>query len=87
MGAVPGMVEGQSRQGDGNMTTPEEAQRSVHMTWYFLHKLLDPQLTPNVPKAVRDEASWLAKHYPYPSEVYQENGMHLRNLKVSEAAK
>ncbi len=69
------------------MTTPDEARRSVHMTWYFLHKLLDPQMTPNVPSDVRKEARWLAKHFPYPSEIYSENGMHLRNLKVMEAAK
>lgn len=62
------------------MTTREEQARAVHMTWYFLHKLLNPQQTPNVPRVIREEASHLAKHYPYPCEILNEDGTIIRNL-------
>jgi hypothetical protein len=46
------------------MTTPVERFRAIAKTRHFLHALLDPKRTPGVPKAIRDEASRCAKHYP-----------------------
>lgn len=52
------------------MTLPDERYRAVVYTHDFLRKLLDPKATPRVPKAVRQEARRLLKHYP--AEFYMD---------------
>ena len=47
------------------MTTQIEAFRSLIDTRRFLFSLLVPGNTPGVPKAIRQQASALIKHYPY----------------------
>ena len=49
------------------MTLPHERELAVHNTREFLLSLLNPTLTPRVPRAIRLEARALLKHYPaYP---------------------
>lgn len=46
------------------MTLPHERFRAIAKTRHFLFALLDAKRTPGVPKAIRDEASRCAKHFP-----------------------
>lgn len=46
------------------MTLPIERTNAVLRTEKFLIDLRDPKKYPRVPKAVREEASRLLKHYP-----------------------
>ena len=46
------------------MTVPIERTNAVVQTEEFLAKLLDPKLTPKIPKSIRKEAASLLKHYP-----------------------
>ena len=46
------------------MTLPTERTNAVLRTERFLIDLMDPQKYPRVPKAVRQEAGRLLKHYP-----------------------
>jgi hypothetical protein len=46
------------------MTLPDERARAVLNTQAFLRRLLDPKLTPRVPKAIREEAYRCLRHYP-----------------------
>ena len=46
------------------MTLPIERTNAVLRTEKFLMDLRDPKKYPRVPKAVREEASRLLKHYP-----------------------
>jgi hypothetical protein len=46
------------------MTVPIERKNAVVYTEKFLIDLLNPKVTPRVPKAVRDEARRLLRHYP-----------------------
>jgi len=46
------------------MTLPVERTNAVLRTERFLIDLLDPKKTPRVPRAVRQEAGRLLKHYP-----------------------
>lgn len=46
------------------MTLPDERTRAVLYTRSFLLSLQIPKETPGVPKAIRDEARRLLKHYP-----------------------
>lgn len=46
------------------MTMPAERTRAVIYAQDFLLALLDPKKTPRVPKAIRDRAYRLLKHYP-----------------------
>lgn len=46
------------------MTLPVERTRAVAATREFLIRLLRPSDTPGVPRAVRDEARNLLRHYP-----------------------
>ena len=46
------------------MTLPCERTNAVLRTEQFLKDLRDPKKYPNVPKAVREEASRLLRHYP-----------------------
>jgi hypothetical protein len=46
------------------MTVPIERTRAVNKAREFLYDLLDPKKTPRVPKAVREKALRVLKHYP-----------------------
>lgn len=46
------------------MTTPSERTRAVVHTAEFLRDLTMPSVTPEVPRAVREEARRLLRHYP-----------------------
>jgi hypothetical protein len=46
------------------MTMPIERTRAVNKAREFLYDLLDPKKTPRVPKAVRERALRVLKHYP-----------------------
>lgn len=46
------------------MTIPIERTRAVNKAREFLYDLLDPKKTPRVPKAVREKALRVLKHYP-----------------------
>lgn len=45
------------------MTLPDERYRAVRSTEEFLQRLAGGQYA-RVPKAVRDDARWLLRHYP-----------------------
>lgn len=47
------------------MTLPNERTRAIVNTRNFLYDLADPKKTPRVPKAVRQEALRVLKHYPW----------------------
>lgn len=53
------------------MTMPDERKRSLKYTRDFLRSLLNPKSTPKVPKAVRDQAYRVLKHYPGNYELDQ----------------
>lgn len=46
------------------MTLPDERSRAVANAQQFLFDLLDPKKTPKVPKAIRQRAGRILKHYP-----------------------
>lgn len=46
------------------MTLPDERYRSVLMTQKFLLSLLDPKVTPRVPKSIRGQALVCLRHFP-----------------------
>ena len=46
------------------MTVPLERTRAVNHTRAFLYELIDPKKTPRVPKAIRQRALHLLRHYP-----------------------
>ena len=46
------------------MTLPEEEARAIAATRTFLYDLLDPKQTPRVPRAIRQRARRVLKHYP-----------------------
>ena len=46
------------------MTTPDERTKAVLRVERFLMDLRNPKKYPRVPKAVREEASRLLRHYP-----------------------
>jgi hypothetical protein len=54
------------------VTLPEEEARAIAETRTFLYDLLDPKQTPRVPKAIRQRARRVLKHYPLmpPDEAY-----------------
>jgi hypothetical protein len=56
------------------MTMNYERRRAVNQTRDFLTDLLDPKKTPRVPKAIRQEASRMLKHFPqdYDMEIAAE---------------
>jgi hypothetical protein len=51
------------------MTVPAERTFAVVYAHAFLKDLLNPAITPRVPKDVRATARWLLRHYPEPSTV------------------
>lgn len=46
------------------MTIPIERTRAVNKAREFLYDLTDPKKTPKVPKAIREQALRILKHYP-----------------------
>ena len=46
------------------MTLHDEEARAIDATRQFMFELLDPKLTPRVPKAIRQQARRLLKHFP-----------------------
>ena len=46
------------------MSTPEEQERAISKVRRFLFDLMDPQVTPRVPKYIRQRARQVSKHYP-----------------------
>jgi len=46
------------------MSTPQEEKNALDKAKNFLFDLLDPKKTPKVPKAIRQRASAILKHYP-----------------------
>lgn len=46
------------------MTLPDERFRAVMQTKNFLAELADPNKTPRIPKAIRQQAVWCLRHYP-----------------------
>lgn len=46
------------------MTLPYERTRAVLRTEDFLRDMLDPKVTPRIPKQLRQHAASLLKHYP-----------------------
>ena len=51
------------------MTLPFERFRAVTETERFLLNLSDPKVTPGVPKAIRERARALLRHYPTASDL------------------
>lgn len=51
------------------MSLPDEKTRAMQSARKFLYDLLNPQATPRVPKAVRDRARRVVKHYPFDFEI------------------
>jgi hypothetical protein len=61
------------------MTLPHEEYNSLVNAKQFLFDLLDPKLTPGVPKAIRERARAVLKHYPFDmtlKEFYKESMHH-----------
>ncbi len=46
------------------MTLPDERWRSLVETKKFLMELLSPRMTPKVPRAIRERANTLLRHWP-----------------------
>lgn len=46
------------------MTVPVERTNAVLNTEQLLYDLMDPKKTPRVPKAIRERARLLLRHYP-----------------------
>ena len=46
------------------MSTPEEQERAISKVRRFLFDLMDPQVTPRVPRYIRQRARQVSKHYP-----------------------
>lgn len=51
------------------MTVPRERTNAVVFTRSFLYDLIDPKKTPRVPKAIRQRANGLLRHYPSQYEM------------------
>jgi len=51
------------------MTLPNERTNAVENAREFLRSLLDPKLTPRVPKDIRRQAYWVLRHFPGPVDM------------------
>jgi hypothetical protein len=51
------------------MSLKNEKQRALITARAFLRDLLDPKVTPRIPKAVRQRAYWALRHYPADYDV------------------
>ena len=47
------------------MTMPDERSRAITTTREFLYALLDPKVSPGVPRYVRQAAHRCLRHYPF----------------------
>jgi hypothetical protein len=56
------------------MTLPTERTNAVLRTEKFLLDLCNPKATPRVPRAVRQEAGRLLKHYPSKYDMEEMEG-------------
>lgn len=61
------------------MTLPYEEKRGLQYTGVFLACLLNPKLTPRVPRKIREEARRCLRHYPadYKIELLYEGVKHV----------
>ena len=46
------------------MSTQDEEQRAISQVRRFLYDLMDAEVTPRVPKYIRQRARKVSKHYP-----------------------
>jgi len=53
------------------MTLPDERFRSIKYAQDFLRDLLDPKVTPKIPKHIRKRAYSILKHFPHQYEMEQ----------------
>jgi hypothetical protein len=53
------------------MTLPDERYRAVMMARSFMYDLCDPKKTPGIPKAIRNQAMSVLRHYPDTWEMQQ----------------
>ena len=51
------------------MTLPHESANSINQARDFLFELMDTKKTPEVPKAIRERARAILKHYPMECDV------------------
>lgn len=51
------------------MSLPDEKYRALIRARDFLRELLDPSKTKRVPKAIRQEAYYALKHYPWDYDI------------------
>jgi len=51
------------------MTLPQERSRAIEQTRNFLRDLLDPKKTPKIPKAIRTQAYWCLRHFPWDLDI------------------
>lgn len=54
------------------MSLPSEEAHAVESARRFLFDLLDPKVTPRVPRSVRERARRVVKHYPFTVEWFVE---------------
>ena len=47
------------------MSLPSEEAAAIESARRFLFDLLDPKVTPRVPRSVRERARRVVKHYPF----------------------
>lgn len=52
------------------MTLPEERLRALNKAGNFLRDLLDPKVTPRVPKYIRQAARDVLKHLPSAYDIH-----------------
>lgn len=58
------------------MTLPEEMFNSIRSARIFMSALMDPALTPKVPKEIRKRARDRLKHFPSDFEINRLEEMH-----------
>jgi len=51
------------------VTLPDERYRAVLAAQNFLTRLMDPKMTPRVPKEIRQQARNVLRHYPSPWDM------------------
>lgn len=51
------------------MTLPDERIRAVKQTRDFMYALLDPKLTPKIPRKIRQWALRCLRHYPWDMDL------------------
>lgn len=63
------------------MSLPSEEAAAIESVRRFLFDLLNPKATPRVPKAVRERARRVVKHYPYSVPYFIERQIGERRAK------